>query len=191
MQLFRVFPYHPEASADAPGHPLHLHRGQTAGRWDNARAYALRYLSLSQAGAVGETFGNIGAWSEEMFETPFLPGARRALAVFEVDDDLPVLDLDDPRELARRSIRPSQVVTRNPVVTQALALDAFRELDDAGSPRWAGLRWWSFHRPVWFNVALWETPDRSAPLRLVRVEPLSLSHAAVEDAATTLVRPLR
>jgi len=31
-----------------------------------------------------------------MLEFPLLPGARRALGVFESPDDLRVLDLDDP-----------------------------------------------------------------------------------------------
>lgn len=67
---------------------------------DNAHAYAIWYLSQTAAGAAGEAFGNFGTWRSSMFETPFLPSGRRALAVFEIDDDLPLLDLDNARELA-------------------------------------------------------------------------------------------
>lgn len=190
MELFRVFPYDPAAELRLPGSPLYLYPGQTVGRWDNAHAYATWYLSRTAAGAIGETFGNLAQWSESMFETPFLPDARRALAVFEVADDLPLLNLDDAQVLASRGIRPSQVVIRNTAFTQPLALKIFREQNQDGSPRWAGLRWWSFHRPSWENVALWERPDGPAALRIVRVEPLTLAHPAVVDAAAALVRML-
>jgi len=190
MELFRVFPHDPSARPDQPGHPGYLHRAQSAGRWDNAHAYAAWYLSRSAAGAVGETFGNLGRWSSSMFDTPYLPSARRALAVFEVPDDLPILDLDDPAELARRSVRPSQIVKRNTGFTQPLALGVFREQNPDGSRRWAGLSWWSFHRPIWTNVMLWETDREHPPLSLLRIEQLDLAHPAIVDASAELARPI-
>ena len=190
MQLFRVFAHHQSARPDSPGHPGYLHRRQGSGRWDNAQTYGARYLSRSAMGAVGESFGNHGRWLPSMFETPYLPGGRRALAVFEVPDDLPVLDLDDPAELIRRQVRPSQIVKQNTGFTQPFALRVFHEQDGDGSQRWAGLSWWSFHRPDWTNVMLWETEEIRPPLALLRIEPLDLSHSAVVDSANELVRPI-
>jgi hypothetical protein len=190
MRLYRVFPHLPSAAEGEPGHPGYLHTGQTIGRWDNAHAYALWYLSYTAAGAAGETFGNLGSWADDMFQTPFLPGGRRALAIFDVPDETPILDLDIARELTTRNVRPSQIVTRNPAFTQALALSIFREHDADSNRQWAGLRWWSFHRPTWFNLALWHTPDAPAPLTLVNVEPLTLTHPAITDAAHALTRAL-
>ena len=50
-----------------------------------------------QRAAVGEAFGDLAGWEASMFETPFLSGGSRALAVLRLPDDLPTLDLDDPR----------------------------------------------------------------------------------------------
>ena len=188
MELYRIFPYDPEAPAGTAGHPLFLHRRQTIGRWDNAHSYATWYFSESAVGAAGETFGSLGTWRQSMFETPSLPSARRALAVFEIDDDLPQLNLDDASALAARGARPSQVVTRNIAFTQPFALSVFRETNPDGSRRWAGIRWWSFHRPTWVNVALWETDESPSPLSFVRIERLDIEHPAIVSAATELLR---
>ncbi|WP_308466321.1 RES domain-containing protein [Rathayibacter soli] len=122
MKLRRIIPYGPSAWAHAPGHPLYVHRGQTVGRWDNAPAYATWYLSDSAAGAAGEAFGNLATWRQSMFEPPFLPIARRALGVFELDPGTRRLDLDNAGELASRDARPSQVVIRNTAFTQPFAV---------------------------------------------------------------------
>lgn len=188
MELYRVFPYKSSARSGEPGHPNYLFRGQTAGRWDNSHAYLAWYLSRTAAGAIGETFGNLAHWSLSMFDTPYVPGARRALAVFNVPDALPLLDLDDPAELVKRSVRPSQIVRRNIGFTQPFALSAFREQNPDGSRRWAGLTWWSFHRPIWTNAALWATDTEPSPLALQRVEQLDLDHPAIVDASAELVR---
>jgi len=190
MRLYRVFPHDPAARAGRPGHPLFLHHGQTVGRWDNARLYATWYLSFSAAGAVGESFGNLGTWTDAMFETPFLPGAHRALGVFEVPDETPLIDLDDARVLAERDVHPSQVVIRDIAFTQPFAARVFAETDARGARRWAGIRWWSYHRPVWRNAALFDTPDAPAPVTLSAVEPLDLDHPAVREAARMLLRTL-
>lgn len=190
MQLFRVFAHHPSARPGTPGHPGYLQRQQVSGRWDNAQTYRAWYLSRTAMGAVGESFGNLGRWLPSMFETPYLPGGRRALAVFEVPDDLPILDLDDPSELARRQVRPSQIVKRNTGFTQPFALRAFREQNADGARLWAGLSWWSFHRPDWTNLMLWENEEVRPPQTLLRIEPLDLSSPAVVDAANELIRPV-
>jgi hypothetical protein len=190
MKLFRVLAHDPRAATGRPGHPTYVYPGQTAGRWDNASAYTIWYTSRTAAGAVGEAFGDLASWSPDMFATPYLPSARRALAIFEMPSGTALLDLDDPEELSARGLRPSQVVERHPAFTQAFALGVFRETTADGARRWAGLSWWSFHRPHWTNVALWSAPGEACPLSLTAVEPLALSHPAVAEAAATLSRPL-
>jgi hypothetical protein len=125
-----------------------------------------------------------------MFLAPYLPTARRALAVVEVPDDLNILDLDDPLVLAALGIKPSQVVGRNPAATQDLALRVFRETTAGGERRWAGLSWWSFHRPFWTNVALWAAPGETLPLTVVEVQPLSCGHDAIIESAAALAKKL-
>ena len=122
-----------------------------------------------------------------MFETPFLPGGSRALAVLWLPDDLRILDLDDPRALLERALRPTQIVERNLAVTQSWAHAIWDERDphDAAALQWQAVQWWSYHRPTWEVIASWERPE------LVRVEALRLDHPAVVEAAQALQRPLR
>ena len=102
-----------------------------------------------------------------------------------------MLDLDDPAELLERSLRPTQIVTRNLSVTQAWGSRIWNERDphDSTRRRWQAVQWWSYHRPFWDVLGSWEQPE------LDHVEDLDLDHAAdhaaVRDAAAALVRPLR
>lgn len=185
MLAYRVFPYLPTAAAGSPGHPAYLPESRGLGRLDNPDHYRVWYLSLEQSGAVGEAFGDLRHWREEMFGFPELPGTRRALATYELPDEVAVLDLDDARSLLDRGLRPTQVVERNRAVTQAWALAIFREAAPGGGPRWVGVRWWSYHRPGWRILGVWgSAPD------CVRLEELNLDHPAVVDAARALAKPL-
>lgn len=133
---------------------------------------------------MGESFGNQATWEESLFEVPFLPGSRRALGVFRLPDDLRSCDLDDPRMLLERHLRPTHVVTRNLAVTQEWGHAVWSERDphDSSTPRWQAVQWWSYHHPSWVVVASWQRPE------LVRVEPLHLRHDAVVEAARELRR---
>jgi hypothetical protein len=177
--LHRVFPYLPTASKGQPGHPLYLHPAQGTGRFDNPGRYLAWYLAAEPAGAIGETFGQLSVWREEMFAFPHIPGSRRALATYALPDDLPYVDLDDPRRLLELGVRPTQVIERNRPFTQALALRVY-EL-----ATYNGIRWWSFHRPQWRVSCLWDI----AP-EIAEVEPLTTAHIAIADAARTLARPI-
>jgi len=190
MLLYRVFPRLPGARLGAPGSATHLHHPQGNGRWDNPSLYDAWYLSTTPEGAVAESFGNLLHWTPEMFEVPFLPGASRAVATFSIPDDLPIVDLDGASTLVSRGMRPTQVVIRNPGYTQGRAATAFAEQEANGRRRWAGLSWWSFHRPVFTNVALWATPTEAAPLTLLDERVLSLRDDAVIESARILSRPL-
>ena len=140
-----------------------------------------------QRAAVGEAFGDLAGWEASMFETPFLSGGSRALAVLRLPDDLPTLDPDDPRVLLERALLPTQIVVRNLTVTPAWAHAIWDERDphDAAALRWQAVQWWSYHRPTWEVIASWERPE------LVRAEALRLDHPAVVEAAQALQRPLR
>ncbi|MDG3017236.1 RES domain-containing protein [Speluncibacter jeojiensis] len=184
MLVYRVFPYLPDAAPGEPGHPLYEHRPQRGGRIDHPDYYVW-YLSRLAEAACGETFGNLARWEESMFEFPMLPGARRALGVFELPDDLRILDLDDPAQLVRLGLRPTQIVTRNLAVTGAWGHRMWSETDPHAPGRsWQAVSWWSYHRPQWSVLASWSRPE------MVRVEPLSLDHPAVIDSAKALYRTM-
>jgi hypothetical protein len=185
MLLYRVFNRLSTAAPGDAGHPSYIHRPQTHGRWDNPGLYASWYLSTSPEGAIAETFGNLEFWAKPMFTRAYLPGGRMTLGVFEVPDNTGILDLDDSNNLLHLGMKPSQVVIRNLPYTQARAAAAFAE------NRWAGLGWWSFHRPFWSNRMLWSTAAAPAPLTFVDGERLDLSHRAVESVRATLSMPVK
>jgi len=179
MLLWRVFPFREDArSASEPGHPLYLNPRQGTGRWDNPHLTALMYLAEQPSGAVGEAFANLTSWSPRMFSFPMIPGAVRRLGTYRVDEaGHPACDLDDPNTLVRLAVRPTQVVARNRPFTQGLAARIHAE------QAWAGIRWWSYHRPQWTLRALW---DR-ATLTCESVEDLD-DHPALDDAAAELAK---
>lgn len=182
MLLYRVFLHAPSAAPGESGSATYVHRPQGASRWDNPSRYDSWYFSTSPEGAVGETFGNLAQWTDEMFEHP--SGLRRALAAFSVSDAVPLFDFDDASNLLAIGMRPSHVVVRNAPYTQGRAASLFDER------KWAGVQWWSFHRPAWTNVMLWAAPTSEAPARLESVDALTLSTPAVVDASRALSRPL-
>jgi hypothetical protein len=48
---------------------------------------------------------------------------------------------------------------------------------------WCGVRWWSFHRPQWRIIGLWDgTPN------CIDIEPLETSHLAIADAGAALAK---
>src|ERR1700678_4301144 len=107
MLAYRVYPHSPDAAPGAPGHPLH--RGVSGrGRLDNPAHYRIWYLALEPSGAIAETFGDLGQWDAEMFSFPAMPGGRRVLATYRLDDNIALLDLDDARNLHSRGLRPTQ-----------------------------------------------------------------------------------
>jgi hypothetical protein len=183
MLLYRVFAYLPAAATAATaGHPQYIHTPQGRGRLDNPSDYTVWYLSDQPSGAIGETFADLVLWRDAMFPAPYLPGAQRVLGTYDVADDLPILDLDDANALLQRGLRPSQVIQRNRPVTQAWAKGIFDEKDHDGTRKWDGVRWWSYQRPQWRIVGLWG----NIPPACVSVDPLTVAHPAVRDAARTL-----
>lgn len=189
MRVYRVFPYDPSATPGHAGHATYLPQVQGGGRLDNPGHYTVRYFAESAAGAVGERFGELSRWVPGMFAQPTRGAVERrlALATFDVPRDLRILDLDDAAVLLERGLRPTQVVRRNHDVTQAWALRIHEERTSARSrrPRWDGVRWWSWYRPEWPILGVWE-----GDVALVDVERLDLGHVAVREAASLLARVL-
>lgn len=178
MRYYRVHAYVPGAAAGENGHPLFVWPRQGSGRIDNPAHYLTLYVADTPAGAVGETFGDHAIWTDDLLAGPAsLPGSVRALSAY--DGSPPILDLDDASTLLESGLRPSRVVSRHKVLTQAWALSFFQ------TQKVAGLRWWSYHLPEWGSLGLW---DRSA-LTLASTSILSAGHPAVVEAGAILNRP--
>ncbi len=180
MILWRLLPRAPDVAPSTPGGALWFPRElQGTGRHDNPDLYGCLYASESPVSAVAEAlapFRGTGALSSAMLFRASLP---LALARLELEDGSELVDLDDPRVLARTRLRPSRVATKARVTTQEYAARLFGEHRTA-----AGLRWWSTLEASFANVTLY---DRAASgLRLIDLEPLTLDRSSTREAADLL-----
>ena len=178
--LYRVFPWRPEAAPGEPGGALFVHRLlQGGGRHDNPHVYGALYLSRHAHSAVAERLRRLAATPVADRRFVFQDGRRLALAALD-DRPLGVLtDLDDPRALLDRSLRPSMVATRDRQRTQEMALSLF----DEGGP---GFAWWSAIEAAWVNVTLFAERAVKGLDLLAEPEPLTVGHPAVREAAAAL-----
>ena len=184
--LYRVFSYRADASAHEPGGALFI-PPQGRGRVDNPEHYQAYYSTREPEAAVAEVIGAREPGpiqADSLRGSPLLTGSVLALATVELPARVRLCDLDDPQELISRRLRPSRVITRDYRISQQWALDVFRE---KRAPRWAGVSWWSFYESSWTSVAVWNP----SLLKLADVQPLTLDHAAVREAARVLRRPVR
>ncbi len=180
MRLWRTIPFDRSVASDAPGGPLWFPRDQQGfGRHDNPDRYGCLYLATDPVSAISEAFARFrgdGRLTPPMFRRLGLP---LAMAELEFPDDSVVLDLDDPRFLAARELRPSLVATGERQLTQATAADLFHEYPEA-----LGLRWWSTIEATWIN---WTIFDRAADvLELAEVVELRIDDGVVQEAAELL-----
>lgn len=186
MLTYRIIPYKKEAQEGARFSATYLPQPDGTGRIDNPRRYKAWYLAREPSGAVAEVFGGWPTWNDDMFKFGSrgsdLQGAARALVTYRLPDDLPFLDLDHAFALHKRDMKPTSVIERNRPATQAWALRIFEEVNYVGDRLWNGVQWWSFHRPNWRILGLWEINPGPA----VSVELLSVNHPAVIDAADAL-----
>ncbi|MGH8985519.1 MAG: RES domain-containing protein [Acidimicrobiia bacterium] len=178
--LYRVFPWLEGADAGEAGHPLFV-PGLAGGRVDNPDHYLALYLSDGAGGACAEAFDYKPAWDAGMLRgPPSLVGSVRALATYTLDPDIMVCNLDDAHRLVELELRPSQVVSRDRMVTRGWALGIFRE------HRWGGISWWSYYDPRWSSHGVWAIDA----LTVDGVETLTLDHHAIGEAAEVLKRPI-
>ena len=107
--------------------------------------------------------------------------------MFEFEEPLPLVNLDDAEALQTLKIRPSQVVVQDLAKTQRIA----RTIHAQYSTTRAGISWWSSQLPSETSVLLWGN-DGVPPvgLKLVGLEALSVDHPAVIDAASKQYRVL-
>lgn len=178
--LYRVFPHRPGAEQIDEGGPLHVARTrQGAGRHDSPQAYGALYASSSPVSAVAERIQAFRGHTLSDDDLVNALGWRLALA--EIDDTAldDLVDLDEPRALLERRLRPSGVATRDRASTQQIARDIFAE----GVP---GFRWWSILEASWPNATLFA--ERAVPRLVAASEPAPLSTGlqSVREAAAAL-----
>jgi hypothetical protein len=180
VDLYRVFDWDGVSLGAKDGGPLFVARErQGAGRHDNPATYGAWYCARVAVAAIAEAIQSFRgqSLSNDDFERP--NSRVKALATFRLDDAVRLVDLDDPRELVARHLRPSQIATLTRTTTQRVAAALFRE--GAG-----GLSWWSTLDAEWTNVTLfYERVTRSMTLA-APPQRLSSDHAELRRAAERL-----
>jgi hypothetical protein len=176
--VYRVFPFLASARPDAPGGPLYIPQ-QGAGRLDNPGTFSVLYLSDAAPGAIAEALGRFPEWTAAVLRgSPALPGSAQAIASYALPEDAPICNLDDPHQLSKLTLRPSDVVSRDYTRTRGWALRIYQE------QRWIGARWWSYYDPQWFSIGLWDI----TALILKDVHLLDLEDTALVEASRTILR---
>ena len=168
----------PKSGPRQPGGPLFI-PGEGGGRLDNPDLYSVLYASSSPAGAIAEAFGRFPEWNKAILESsPSLPGSVRAIARYQLSGRAPVCDLDDPAQLVRLSLRPSEVVVRDYTRTRAWARRIYEQR------KWAGVQWWSYYNSDWTSFGLWDI----SKLSVSQVNILHLDDEAFLEASRAIVR---
>lgn len=185
MRLYRVLPFEPGAAPEDPGGVFFRPPGGKNRADSPAGEYRCLYVADTPSGAIAEAFGRFDLWDEALLAalpaTPMLPGSRFALATFELADDAAIYNLDDARNLLDLDLRPSQVVTRDRVVTQQWASEVHARAN------YKGVGWWSYYDANRRSIALWDIGSLTV---IDTPQLLHIGNTEVQRAATTIVRRL-
>ncbi len=179
MTVYRLFPYDESAAPNERGGALFVPPGGR-NRIDNPRSYSVLYVAANPEAAIAETFGRLAVWTPETFLHS--SGRSYALAAYEIPDDLAIFNLDDVDALKTIGImRPTNVITRDRAKTQAWAQTIF----DIGT--YEGASWWSYYRPDWTIIGLWNYGS----VRLMgTAHTVTSSSAVVQATAAPIVRQI-
>ncbi|MGH7447712.1 MAG: RES family NAD+ phosphorylase [Longimicrobiales bacterium] len=177
---WRVFPWDSEAAPDDPFSPAWVPPSQGQGRFDlPGTPGGVIYMAESPEHAVAEM---IQHYRGQTLDSADLRVAGRPLAIarITIGDRVmaEVADLCDPAVLSRLGIRPDETASSNRLTTQRIAA----QLHAGGH---TGLRWWSALTGDWHTLVLFRDRMQNQ-LRFGQSEALSLSHAAVIEAARAL-----
>lgn len=180
MRLWRTLPLDRSAAADEVGGPFWFPREQQGyGRHDNPELYGCIYAAEDPVSALAEALARFRGTGQLTAAQLKRAGRPLAIAEFEMNDRVAVVDLNDPAFLATRELRPSLVATHYRDLTQAVATDLFVEYPDV-----AGVRWWSTFEATWMN---WTLFDRVAgELELIEISEARLDDPSVQEAALLL-----
>ncbi len=181
MTVYRVFPFDVTQSRDEdPGGALFVPRGGY-GRIDTPESYRMFNVASSAEAAITESFGCFTEWSADMLHHVAL-GLPFGIAAYDLSSPAKILDLNAPSALAELQLRPSDIVVRDMIKTQAWAMRIFA----LGGHD--GISWWSFYGGQWSCFGIWEMSVLSVhdrPRVLTMEEPSLIASA---EAIATLVR---
>jgi hypothetical protein len=175
-----VFPWDSRAEDGAPFSARFVPGGQGSGRFDVAATPVL-YMAEDTEHAVAEKIQRYRGRSLESFDL-YEYGHPMALVRLQPPDEVihRVLDLCDPANLAKHSIRPDELAAVAAETTRAAA-------EKVHAHGYTGLRWWSAFRGEWHSVTLFLDRSPLSEVEFSTPEALSLEHPAVIKAAEALM----
>ncbi|MGH8937074.1 MAG: RES family NAD+ phosphorylase [Acidimicrobiia bacterium] len=178
--LYRVFPSRAGATPTEEGGALYVPRArQGSGRHDNPDHYGALYAARSPESAIAERVQGFRGQPLTGADLRLADGRRWALGAIDEARLSPLVDLDDPSQLAHRRLRPSMVATRDRSTTREIARAIFAE----GLP---GFSWWSTLESSWTNVTLFAEVAVPHLEVIGDPEPLSIGLPALRSAADLL-----
>ena len=179
LALYRVFPWDAAAAPGEPFSPQFIPPQQGSGRFDLPDEPVL-YLGESPEHPVAEV---LQPFRGRAFRLGMLRRFGHPLALVEVrlphDIAARLTDLDDPTELTRLALRPSDVASDDRRRTTAIA----SAVHASGA---SGLRWWSKLSGDWHAVVLFVGRIPVSRLTLGAPEELTATHPAVQHACRHL-----
>jgi hypothetical protein len=179
LALHRVFPWDPVARSGEPFAPDHFPARQGSGRFD-LRDGAVLYLGETPEHPVAEL---LQAFRGRPFRDGMLRRFGHPLALVEIllPEDVAgqLIDLDDPAQLMRFGLRPSEVASDDRRRTGRIAA----AIHDSGA---TGLRWWSKLSGDWHGAALFLSRVAASRLTIGAPARLSRDHPAVIQACRHL-----
>lgn len=179
MELWRVFPWDPEARDQDRFSPSHVPAPTGRGRFDLPRDVSnVLYVAESPDHAVAEM---IQPWRGKRISAAHLVRASLPLALvcLTVDTDgLRIADLCDPEVLRQTGVEPDRSASRLRDITQPLA----RKVWDGG---FSGLRWWSSFWGDWHTYILFAA-RMAERISFGEPQPLGIRDLAVSGAAELL-----
>lgn len=175
--LYRLFPWDPTAKAEVIGGPRFNPRAQQgSGRHDNPALYGAIYVSRLPISPIAEWLARFRGQTVESSDLVRVDGRRLAVVGFADLAPDEAIELDEPRELAARGLRPSGVATYQRTVTQRLAADLYAE-------ELSGFAWWSTLEASWSNMTLFAERSLSR-LTIDRApRPLTIDDPDLREAA--------
>lgn len=174
--FYRSFPLLAGAGPKDEGGALYTPRFlQGAGRHDNPDRYGALYVSRAPESVVAELLRFLRR--HEVDDADFRSEGRPYVLAAITEDGLSdLVDLDDPRTLIDRELRPSRVATRDRELTQSIALTLYEE-------GVSGFEWWSTIEGSWINVTLFADRALGRLETVGEPEVLTVRHPVVREAA--------
>lgn len=176
MKLFRVFPWNGRSRDNTFGGPLYVNRELQGGtRHGIPDLDGVLYTSTIAVSAIAEAIKDFRGRTLEN-EDLVLYGNRLSLGIFDLHDQIVLINLCDKNQLAHMDIDPIHIATKDRPVSQRMA----RQLHSNGA---AGFLWWSSLEARWTNASLFESRVRDFITVQEPITPLSIEHPDLIDAA--------